>query len=71
MSVVPESYEEWKRCITIDCAIPLTRDFVKERIAALEDMNDFHTLRYIESWGKDQHARTLAWYRRAEDELRS
>lgn len=69
MSVVPGSYDEWKHCITVDCGIPLTRAFVRERIGSLSDRQDFHTRRYIESWGEDQHARTLAWYRRAAEEL--
>ena len=71
MAPVPDTYEEWKHCITVDCGIPLTRNFIKERIAALVDMGDFHTQKFIESWGPAHHARTLAWFRRAAEELGS
>ena len=49
----------------------MTRNFIKERIAALVDMGDFHTQKFIESWGPEHHARTLAWFRRAAEELGS
>lgn len=71
MALVPNTYEEWKRCITVDCGIQLTRNFIKERIAALVDMGEFHIQKFIESWGPEQHARTLAWFRRAAEELGS
>ena len=51
MLFTPGTYEEWKHCITVDCAIPLTPHFVQERIAALTDKRDFHTQKFIESWG--------------------
>ena len=69
MLFTPGTYEEWKHCITVDCAIPLTPHFVQERIAALTDKRDFHTHKFIESWGAAHHAQTLAWFRRAAQEL--
>jgi len=65
----PKTYEEWKHCITIDCGIHLTQKFVKERIEALNDVKDFHTQKFIESWGMDHHAQTLVWFHRASEEL--
>ena len=69
MPVIPTNYEEWEHCITVECDIPLTSDFVAERIEALQNMNDFHTLKFIDRWGKDHHARTLGWFREAEEKL--
>ena len=65
MALVPNTYKEWKHCITVDCGIPLARNFIKERIAALVDMGDFYTQKFIESWSPEHHERTLAWFRRA------
>ena len=69
MSVVPTTYEDWKHCITAICGIPLTASYVDERIAALTNSEDFHTQKFIERWGANHHARTLAWFNQAAEEL--
>ena len=51
MSLVPQTYEEWKHCITVKCGIALTPHYARERIAALADKKDFHTQKFIECWG--------------------
>ncbi|MEM1302642.1 MAG: hypothetical protein AAGH17_08675 [Pseudomonadota bacterium] len=69
MSFVPNSYEEWKDCITVKCDIPLTARYVEERLAALTDDTDFHTQKFKERWGAKHHARTVEWFERAKTEL--
>lgn len=69
MSLSPNSYEEWKHCITVDCGIPLTPGFISERIEALTNRNDFHTQKFIESWGVEHHAQTLGWFHHASEEI--
>ncbi|MEM6388535.1 MAG: hypothetical protein AAF825_01715 [Pseudomonadota bacterium] len=69
MSFVPESYEDWKHCITVKCDIPLTAQYIDDRIAALTDDSDFNTQRFIERWGAKHHARTVEWFKRAKEEL--
>ena len=69
MSIVPTSYEDWKHCITVSCDIPLTPQYVQERIAALSDQEDYHTRRFVEHWGQAHLDRTLGWFRQAEAEL--
>lgn len=71
MNHIPQNYEEWEHCITVQCGIPLTRDYVAARIAALEDGRDFHTQRFIARWGEAHHSRTLAWFRQAANRLGS
>ena len=69
MAVVPQNYDEWEHCITVACGIPLTQGFVADRIAALQNANDDHTKRFIETWGTEHHAKTLAWFKEAEARL--
>lgn len=69
MSFVPNSYEEWKDCITVKCDIPLTARYVEERLAALTDDTDFYTQKFKERWGPKHHARTVEWFERAKTEL--
>lgn len=69
MSFVPNSYEDWKHCITVKCDIPLTKKYVAERIAALSDPSDYQTQKFIDRWGAAHHARTLAWFEQTANEL--
>ena len=69
MSIVPTSYEDWKHCITVSCDIPLTPQYVQQRIATLTDESDLHTQKFVETWGEAHLARTIAWFRQAEAEL--
>ncbi|MEM0945960.1 MAG: hypothetical protein AAGK37_01030 [Pseudomonadota bacterium] len=69
MSYIPDTYESWKHCITVKCGIPLTPGYVQERIATLTNESDFQTQRFIERWGAAHHARTLAWFKQAAEEL--
>ncbi|WP_298918953.1 hypothetical protein [uncultured Algimonas sp.] len=65
MTQVPQTYEDWERCITVDCGIPLTRDYVAARIDALQDDKDFHTQKFVKTWGEAHRAKTLGWFRQA------
>ncbi|MEM7060823.1 MAG: hypothetical protein AAF557_24855 [Pseudomonadota bacterium] len=67
--MIPTNYEEWEHCITVECGIPLTSEYVAERIKALESRRDHHTQKFIEQWGEAHHARTLEWFRKAEQRL--
>ena len=69
MNIVPQTYDDWKHCITVLCKIPLTPRYVRERIAALNYKSDLHTRRFIERWGQAHHQRTLAWFEQAATEL--
>lgn len=69
MSFMPTNYEEWKHCITVKCDIPLTQDYVAERLAALNNNADYQTQKFIDRWGVAHHARTVAWFQQAAKEL--
>ncbi len=51
--MIPDSYSAWRRCIEIDCGIPLTENFIRERIDALKDAGDFRTEQFIRCYGHD------------------
>lgn len=69
MSFVPDTYEAWKHCITVKCGIPLTADYVQERLNALANNTDHTTQRFIERWGAAHHQRTMVWFDMAAKEL--
>lgn len=35
--MIPKTYQQWYRCITEECGIPLTQAFIASRLAVLQD----------------------------------
>jgi hypothetical protein len=66
---IPQNYDEWRHCITVECGIPLTTRFVEERITAMQDVNDFRTRQFVQLYGADYHRQVLAWFTQARDAL--
>ncbi|MEM9330742.1 MAG: hypothetical protein AAGA53_05420 [Pseudomonadota bacterium] len=67
MSIIPRTYKEWEHCITVECGIPLSAEYIADRIQALENMRDDKTQRFIKRWGEAHHAQVLSWFREAEE----
>ncbi|MEO0412117.1 MAG: hypothetical protein AAF221_09795 [Pseudomonadota bacterium] len=63
------TYEDWRHCITVLCAIPLTQDYLSQRLAALRDPSDYGTQRFVATWGETHLAQVIGWFERAADEL--
>jgi len=68
-TIIPDSYEAWRHCIEVECRLRLSAEYIRERIAALENPHDFHTQQFVRCWGEGQRAQVLAWFRQAGREL--
>ncbi|WP_250658105.1 hypothetical protein [Alkalimarinus coralli] len=66
---IPQNYDEWHHCITVECGIPLTPTFIDKRIAAMQDTNDFKTKQFIQLYGAQYHQRVLAWFHQAKEQV--
>lgn len=62
--MIPRTYEDWQRCITVDCGITLTRPFVLERIAILSDKHHPETQRFVQLYGDAHRHSVLDRYER-------
>ncbi len=67
--VIPSSYEQWRNCIEVRCKIRLTPAFIRERLAELQDDKQAKTREFARLYGVDHLQRTIAWFRRAADEM--
>ena len=63
------TYDDWKHCITVLCAIPLTPAYVEKRLTALRDPADYGTQRFIATWGEPHLQRVIGWFEQAKREL--
>ncbi|MFV0644745.1 MAG: hypothetical protein ACK5NN_09650 [Sphingomonadaceae bacterium] len=59
---VPRSYEKRNHSIAVLCKIPLTRSFVKNRIAAIADLSGYGTQqRFVQTWGDSSPVVVRGW----------
>ncbi|MCC4620939.1 hypothetical protein LL965_12865 [Xanthomonas cassavae CFBP 4642] len=61
-----ESYAGWRHCTEIDCAQPLTANFIAQRLAALHDPDDHHTQPFLRCWGQAHYRQVIGWFEHAQ-----
>ena len=64
------TYEDWKHCITVLCGIPLTPNYIDKRLADLNNPNNHHTQKFIETWGNAHLQRVIGWFEQARQEIK-
>ena len=67
--VIPNSYEQWRECIEVRGNIRLTPSYINERLSEMQDDKHVQTREFAKLYGNDHLQRTIAWFRRAADEL--
>lgn len=67
--VIPETYEQWHHCITVECGIPLMSDFVAERPGVWRDEKVEETRRFRKLYGDAHWRAVISWLERAESEV--
>jgi hypothetical protein len=65
----PTTFEDWKACITVACGIPLTREYVEQRLIALKDDKDYNTQKLKNMWGGEHYTNVVGWFGRALEEF--
>ncbi|HBE69815.1 MAG TPA: hypothetical protein DDW52_16845 [Planctomycetaceae bacterium] len=66
---IPSSYQEWRHFTQVECHIPLTADYVKSRLAELQDASDAKTKAFVRCYGDQQLKLTIGWFEQAASEL--
>ncbi|RXJ72706.1 hypothetical protein CS022_13790 [Veronia nyctiphanis] len=68
-ALIPNSYEEWRHCITVICGEELTPSYIEERIKALNSPKDYMTKKFVDLYGEQQRLKTLEWFAKAKNKL--
>lgn len=63
--MIPKNFYEWHKCITEDCCIQLTPNFVQERIKVFENDTHAETIKFKQLYGVQQLQMTISWYKEA------
>lgn len=62
--MIPQTFEEWQRCITNDCNIPLTKEFAEKRLKVYENGNAAETKKFASLYGEQHLANVISWLKR-------
>jgi len=62
--MIPQNYEQWKKCIEKDCKINLTKEFAQERLAVYENSNNPERQEFISLYGKEHLHSIIKWYKK-------
>ena len=68
-AAIPDTYEQWRHCITVKCGIPLTAQFIAQRLAVWRDEQAKETKRFRDLYGDAHWRAVVGWFERAEQEL--
>jgi hypothetical protein len=60
--VIPQTHEQWRHCITVECGIPLTRAFAEQRLAVWSDPAADETRRFEQLYGAAHRERVRGWF---------
>jgi len=67
--VIPQTYADWRYCITVQCGLALSPDYIQARIQALSAAESEDSLRFRRLYGDSHWQNVLAWFRQAQAEL--
>lgn len=67
--VIPATYRQWRECIEVRCKIPLTSQFISQRLAELQDAAHPKTLEFESFYGTAHLKQTIAWFRKASEDV--
>ncbi len=67
----PQSYEQWRHCITVECGISLTAEYVEQRLRVWRDEQAEETKRFRRLYGDDYWKFMTNCFERASAQLGS
>jgi len=67
--MIPKTYRQWYHCITKECGIAVTQDFISHRLAVFEDPKHQETRRFVSLYGQTHLENIIGWLKKAEGEI--
>lgn len=60
--MIPQTFEEWQRCIVNDCKINLTKEFAEQRLAIYRDRENAESKEFVSLYGEQHLNNIIQWY---------
>lgn len=67
--MIPRNYQEWKKCIEVDCGIKLSPGFISKRISVFNNPKNPETIKFKKVYGLRHLQNVLSWYELAAKEF--
>lgn len=61
--MIPQTFEQWKNCITNDCKINLTKEFAQSRLSVYLNKENKETQRFISLYGEQHLQNIIYWFK--------
>ena len=59
--MLPQTFQDWKNCITKDCKINLTKEFAQERLKVYQNNKNSETLKFVSLYGREHLKNIIEW----------
>ncbi|MDR2330229.1 MAG: hypothetical protein LBE58_11555 [Comamonas sp.] len=69
--MIPKTYAQWRHCITVECGIPLSADFIAQRLAVWRNPGLEETRRFRHLYGDAHWQAVQRWFVQAAQEQES
>ena len=66
--MIPRTYAQWRHCITVECGILLSADFIAQRLAVWRNLQLEETLRFRRLYGDAHWQAVQRWLVQAAQE---
>lgn len=60
-----QSYQEWKQCIFADGNQPFTKEFIKQRLTVLRDIQHPEYKKFVTTYGKEYTEQIIMYFEQA------
>ncbi|GAA5231945.1 hypothetical protein FOZ76_15230 [Verticiella sediminum] len=67
--MIPETYEQWRHCITVECGIALTSEYLVRRLSVWHDEQAEEAQRFRRLYGDSHWLAVRGWFERAAREV--
>lgn len=61
--MIPQTFIEWKDCITKGCKIELTKEFAHTRLRVYENSANPETQKFVKLYGQQHLNNIIRWYK--------
>lgn len=62
--MIPQTFEQWKHCITVDCKINLTKEFAAQRLLVYTNERNIETEKFKMLYGEGYLQNIIHWFKK-------
>ena len=60
--MIPQTFDQWKNCIEVDCKIKLTKEFAEQRLVVYQNPEHAETKKFLSLYGQQHLHNIINWF---------